>query len=354
MSPNGSDGLGAPQRPRIINLSDQPPAWQWLRTAFAESHPDWHHVSSQAQRPALPLLRDRQARLQAARQALALARRAGRPAVFISHGPRPANYLGNLLAPGDALAHLVFSFNFTSLPRGLERQTLCRAFRRVDRFVVASRLEQRRYAAHFDLDPGRIDFLPWGVRAPERSALGPPLVAGPYLCALGSQARDYATLARAMQQLPHLKLVLVATPASVAGLALPGNITLRTNIPRAEAHNLLAHSQAMILPLADSLAACGHVTAVSAMQLGIPVVASRCEGLADYLGHEQSALLAEVGDAAGLATAIQRLHDDTALAQRLARAAQAFADQHCQEACVVQYFRQFLAGLPAAAARSAP
>lgn len=352
MSPISSQGFGAPQPPRIINLSDQPPAWQWLRTAFAETHPDWHHVSSQAMRPALALLRDRQARLQAARQALALARQAGRPAVLVSHGPRPANYLGNLLRQGDALAHLVFSFNFTGLPLGLERHALRRAFRRVDRFVVASRLEQRRYAAHFDLDPGRIDFLPWGVRPPDRATLGPPSVAGPYLCALGSQARDYATLARAMRQLPHLKLVLVATPASVAGLALPGNITLRTNIPRVEAHNLLAHSQGMVLPLADPLAACGHVTAVSAMQLGIPVVASRCEGLADYLVHEQSALLAEVGDAAGLAAAIARLHDDPALAQRLARAAQDFADQHCQEACVVQYFRRFLASLTVPVARS--
>jgi glycosyltransferase involved in cell wall biosynthesis len=341
-----------PDRPRIINLSDQSPAWQWLRTGFADSHLDWHHISSHSFQPALPLLRDRQARLQAARRALHLARQAPGPAVLVSHGPRPANYLGNLLAPGDALAHLVFSFNFTTLPQGLERQAMRRAFRRVDRFVVASTLERRRYAAHFDLDPGRIDFLPWGVRPPERASLGAPLVAGPYLCALGSQARDYATLARAMQRLPHLKLVLVATPDSVAGVPLPDNIELRTNIPRAEAHNLLAHSQAMILPLADDQAACGHVTVVSAMQLGVPVVASRCEGLTDYLVDEQSGLLTAVGDAASLAQAVARLQDDPALAQRLALAAQAFADQHCQEACVVRYFRQFLASLSVPAARS--
>lgn len=337
---------GAPDRPAtVINLSDQSPQWQWLRDAFVHQNPDWHHISSRSQRPVLPLFRDRMARRMAAHQALDLARRATGPVVFVSHGPKPANHLGHLMGHGHPAAHLAFSFNFTALPRGLERYVMRHSFRQVDRFVVASTLERGRYAHCFDIDPARIDVLPWGVRPPQREALGSPLINPPYLCALGSQARDYGTLARAMRLLPSVKLVLVATPESVTGVSLPDNIELRTNIPRAQAMNLLAHSRAMVLPLADEQAACGHVTAVSALHLGVPIASTHCLGLADYLQDGHSALISPVADERRLAANLQRLWEAPDEAQALARTGRAFAAEHCTEDNVVRYFTRFLANL---------
>ena len=69
------------------------------------------------------------------------------------------------------------------------------------------------------------------------------------ICAVGSQARDYATLLEAMRRIPHIPLVLVATPANLRGLAVPPNVTVKLNIPRREAEAVIRQSRFMVLPL---------------------------------------------------------------------------------------------------------
>jgi glycosyltransferase involved in cell wall biosynthesis len=61
------------------------------------------------------------------------------------------------------------------------------------------------------------------------------------------------------------------------------------------------------------------VVLMEAMASGVAVVASRLSGIPELVEHEVSGLLVEPGDAAGLAAAIARLHDDPALRQRLGR-----------------------------------
>ncbi len=53
------------------------------------------------------------------------------------------------------------------------------------------------------------------------------------------------------------------------------------------------------------------------MACSTPVIASRTGGIPDIVAHEQSGLLIEPGDAAGLAAAILRIHADAALRARL-------------------------------------
>jgi glycosyltransferase involved in cell wall biosynthesis len=60
---------------------------------------------------------------------------------------------------------------------------------------------------------------------------------------------------------------------------------------------------------------------MEAMSCGIPVVASRLSGIPELVEDEQSGLLVPPGDAGTLAEALQRLHDDARLRQRLGEAA---------------------------------
>lgn len=59
---------------------------------------------------------------------------------------------------------------------------------------------------------------------------------------------------------------------------------------------------------------------LEAMSMQTPVVATRVAGVPKLIEHGQSGLLVEIGDAAGLTGAIERLLDDSALAARLAAA----------------------------------
>ena len=60
------------------------------------------------------------------------------------------------------------------------------------------------------------------------------------------------------------------------------------------------------------------VVLMEAMASGVAVVASRLSGIPELVEHDVSGLLVEPGDAAALAAAITRLHDDPTLRRRLA------------------------------------
>lgn len=327
---------------RIVNLSELTPQWNWISAAFRDSSQSWRHVSSQNFRlPGWLPRRTTFARLLAGRQAIHMLGEG--PSVLVSHGPRPAFY-GALLAGGRLhdMRHLAFSFNYTDLPTGVARRLMARAFQSVERFVVFSRLEREIYADYFDLPADRFDMLHWGVQAPNVNLNAPPLEHGNYICAIGSQGRDYKTLLLAMRRLPRLHLVIVAAPENLANLAIPPNVTVKTNIPLPQAMNILAHSRFMVLPLKGSRVPCGHVTIVSAMHLGKAVIATDSSGLEDYLAPQVTALTCPAHDDAAWAIAMQSLHDDQALSLRLGLAGQCFAREHCTEESIVEYLRRFL------------
>lgn len=330
---------------KIVNLSELSPQWNWISAAFRGAGQNWQHASSQNFNfPDWVPRRMTLARLLAGSQAAQMLGHG--PAVLVTHGPRPALY-GALLAGRRLpdLRHLAFSFNYTDLPTGLTRRLMTRALQSVERFVVFSQMEREIYSSYFDLPANRFDMLHWGVRAPEVDLNAAAAVDGDYICALGSQGRDYKTLLLAMRRLPRLHLVIVAAAGNLAKLAnlpIPANVTVKTDIPLAQAMNILAHCRFMVLPLIGSKVPCGHVTIVSAMHLGKAVIATESSGLDDYITPQTTGLTCPAHDAAGLAIAMQTLHDDPALAQRLGLAGQKFARKHCTEENTVEYMQRFL------------
>jgi glycosyltransferase involved in cell wall biosynthesis len=84
---------------------------------------------------------------------------------------------------------------------------------------------------------------------------------------------------------------------------------------RRDALDYIAHCDAMLLPsLHEGL----PYVLLEAMALGTPVIASRVGGLAEVLDDGATGILFPPGDKDALARAIVRLHDDPALARRLA------------------------------------
>jgi glycosyltransferase involved in cell wall biosynthesis len=336
-----SDSTNQSSAPRLVNLSELSKGWQWLREPFQADLPDWHHVSTQAMRRRWKVGGTWEARWRAAAEARRLLASHRGPNILVSHGPRPATYWG-WFGGGALDAHDVYSFNFTDLPTGIRRRAAARAFRSVTRFVVSSSWERELYAEYFDIPISRIVFQHWGVQAPPVAADASRLIEGPYLCALGSQARDYATLAEAMRRLPHLRLAIVATPDSVRDVRMPDNVELHENIPYAKAMQLLQHSELMVLPMNDVHARCGHVTAVSALHLGIPIVSTECRGLDDYLRQDETAVVTPQGQPEELAKAIDALVGDDGRRRRLGQEGQAFARTLCTEGAVIDGFRSSL------------
>jgi len=328
---------------KIVNLTEMDPSWRWLESSFSDRRDwQWAHVSDQASLFDRMLPRRRAlARLEAGWRAAGCLE--GDDAVLVTHGPRPAMY-GSFSAQLRRRAgrHLAFSFNFTDLPKGLQRGLMARAFRRVDRFVVFSTMERQLYARYFDLPLDRFDMLHWGVQPPSMPSDATPIESGDYVCAVGSQARDYEVLIDAMRLLPSIKLVLVATPQSVAGLSMPDNVRLHTNIPISRVTNIVAFSRFMVLPLRDSEVPCGHVTLVSAMYLGKAILCTASSGVGDYVQERVTGRMVPPRDPAAMAALIREMFEDGARTASLGDAGRTFAYAHCGERNTVDYLGRYL------------
>lgn len=327
----------------IVNLSEAEPAWNWLHHLAAGPEPlRWQHASTRAvDVPDWAPKPQTWRRIGAARRAAAMMGDAS--ALLVSHGPRMTMYGSFALAARlRPRRHLAYAFNFTDLPASATRAVMRRAFRSVDRFVVFSTMERRLYADFFDLDIDRFDMLHWAVSPPTADANADPSLPQAYVCAIGSQGRDYRTLMAAMTLLPRIKLVVVATPSLLHGLTIPPNVIVRCNVPLPQTMAILQRSVASIVPLLGSQVPCGHVTLVAAMHLEKASIVSDSTGIADYVKDGINGLTVPPGDPAALARSIERLFDDAALNARLASDALSFARQNCSEQTAVDYLQDYL------------
>jgi glycosyltransferase involved in cell wall biosynthesis len=331
---------------KIINLSGLPLDWNWLRDEFVdngrgEGH-EWIHCSSLAidLHRAIPR-KDSITRAMAAWKAVSYAK-SGK-SVLVSHGPNLGMYGGAFSALSHPkLPHLLYGFNFTNLPGTLQRKVMTASFTQVTKFVCFSTLEQKIYSEYFEIPLEKIDMIHWSVHRPAGFIAEDRIERGDYICALGSQGRDYDALFSAMKLIPNIRLVIVASSENIAGLEIPKNVTVHTNIPYSRASNILRHSRFMVVPLRDREVPCGHVTIVAAMFHGKAIVATNSMGIHDYIKDEDTGVFYDPKDVQDLARKITYLWEDCARARLLSENGLSFAVAHCTEQRVVSYFGEFL------------
>ncbi|WP_203158528.1 glycosyltransferase [Methylobacterium aquaticum] len=188
----------------------------------------------------------------------------------------------------------------------------------VDVFVVHSRREVALYAEWLGLPRDRFVFVPLSIHDEPRETREDE--AAPFVLAMGSANRDYATLAAAVAAL-GLPTVIVAGAHAVAGLDLPPNVTVRGGLTLAECHDLCGRARVNVVPLRNTAFTSGQVTVLEAMMLGKPVVATRAAGTEDYVIEGENGLLVPPEDPAALAAAIAALWDDPSARARLGKGA---------------------------------
>jgi glycosyltransferase involved in cell wall biosynthesis len=324
------------------------PNWRWVSGALSSTGStklsgdeiDWTFFSNIPQNALeRAILRPRISRYRACR-GLAKATLAGRFDLVVTHHPLVTCWTETFCRGRRTCPHVAFAFNFTRLPHGVRRSLMRRAFATVDRFMVFSEFERSLYADYFHVPAERFEMLHWGVAEPAfATAALPPSDA---VCAVGSQARDYAALLAAMRRLPHLRLILVATVESLRGLDIPENVTVRLEIPLSEAQAVIRSSRFMVLPLLSAQVPCGHVTMVTAMYCERAIVATESNGISDYLLAGQNGLTIPPNDPTALAAAIQKLWDDPSQAARLGQNGRQFALAHCTEQKTIDFVRNLI------------
>jgi glycosyltransferase involved in cell wall biosynthesis len=197
-----------------------------------------------------------------------------------------------------------------SAPR---RQLMRTALRSTASIVCLASAQRQQLLDQHGLEPERVHAVLFGVDERFYRPQEPP--EDGYVLAVGrDMARDYATLARAVEKL-DARAILVASERNVAGVKLPPNVELRLDVSYEELRSLYAGAACVAIPTrADGYpygADCsGQTVLLDAMAMGRPVVASERATLSDYVRHSETALIVPPEDPSSLRSALERVVGD--------------------------------------------
>ena len=336
--------------PSIVVFSGNPPGWRWFAPDTQDSV-NWIFYSEEPETwLERKISKPKLSRIFGAFRSVRRAQRESADAIA-AHSQFNTFWCAVALRLLRARVPLLsFSFHFPRLPRGARKALLQWALQRVERFTVHSEPERERYARHFELPVERFELIRWGVRPSTVEGATESPVSGRYICAIGKDGRDYATLIRAMERLPDVTLVVVAQPWNLSGVAIPDNVKVYCNIPSDLATGILRGCVFMALPLESGETSCGHITIVSAMFCRKAIVATDSSGIADYFPEGYEAPRVRAGDVNGWVQAIRKMMADPDCVERCGAIGEGFAHRCCSHEVTcrntMEVFRR--AGLPVA------
>ena len=234
---------------------------------------------------------------------------------------------------------MAWGFNLGETYTGWKGALARLALSRVDVFVVHSRAEIEVYSRWLGLSRDRFEFVPLSVEVSD--IFSKPEADDGFILSMGTANRDYKTLFEAVRELP-LKVTVVAGKSAVAGLTVPQNVTLLSNLSLEECQELLRAARLVVIPISSETAASGQVTLVEAMMMGKPVIATACSGTEDYIRHGETGMFVDCGDSDGLKSAIAQMSLNQADRIRLANEARLWAQANCTLNAAAEQMRRIL------------
>ncbi len=160
------------------------------------------------------------------------------------------------------------------------------------------------------------------------------------ICAVGSEARDYATFLEAVRGVDVRTELAVGTTVFTSGdvrsdiapslrpLAnAPPNVTIHQQLSPPQLRDVYARSRFVQVPLADVDFDAGVTCIAEAMAMGKAVVVTRTRGQVDLVREGETGLYVPPGDPRALRGAIEHLLANPDEAARMGRAGRALAEK---------------------------
>jgi glycosyltransferase involved in cell wall biosynthesis len=226
---------------------------------------------------------------------------------------------------------LVVSYHLlTALDRSgpLKRFAIRQSLASAAGVVTISTTSRDRLLDRTGLDPEKVSVVHLGVDDRWWQPL-PPSPDGHVLAVGRDLARDYATLARAVDGLDR-KTVIVAKEENLRGVQLPANVDVRSNIQQDELLALYAGASCIVVPLVSAddprgSENSGTTALLEGMASAKPTIVTTRPFLDDYVDKSATATVPP-GDPDALRTAISAILDDPSRAQAMGLAGRALVE----------------------------
>lgn len=197
---------------------------------------------------------------------------------------------------------------------GWKRRVAQTSLREIDHFVVHTQAERKIYSQWLGIPMERFEFVPFYMEYTPEPV--PEETERPFIVAAGSASRDFATLFEAVKRL-NIRTIVISGPRALEGLEVPPQAEVHFVMDKMEILKLVQQARANVVPLHPTQPAPGIITIVEAMQLGRPVIATRCEGVDDYITDGNTGILVEPRSVDSLTEAIDRVWNDPELRKYL-------------------------------------
>lgn len=233
----------------------------------------------------------------------------------------------SLLAPHGP-GHVVIAHNLTT-PRRRAFQQRTRWLQNTDRIVVLSRPQEAYLRNEIGLDSSQVRFVHKTVDHRFFTPQGG--IEEGYVLSVGRAGRDFRTLLEATRR-TAVPTVLVASSSWMPvddrpTDDLPRHVTVRQRLPYVALRELYDRASVVVVPLEPDLGWAAGVNGVlEAMAMRKPLIVSATPGIAEYVTHEENALVIPPGDPSALDAAIATLLSDRVTAARLASAGRALVE----------------------------
>ncbi|NET58562.1 MAG: glycosyltransferase family 4 protein [Symploca sp. SIO2E6] len=173
----------------------------------------------------------------------------------------------------------------------------------VDLAICHSRAEAQRHSNYFHSERKKFVFVPIGVDPSKVEQFRVTDPGEEYILAAGFSNRDYPTFLSAVSSI-DMPVVIIAKKYNLDGCKITAHVQVFYDIYRQEYYTKLQNAAFVVVPIDDPTVSAGQLVALEAMYFGKPVIATKTQGLIDYIEDGCSGVLVTPGNVESMRKAI--------------------------------------------------
>lgn len=211
----------------------------------------------------------------------------------------------------------------------------------VDRIIVFTKWDADYLIEKLGISQDRVTFSLHGYYDVGSATKGISKPDTPYIFSPGRSYRDYATLAKALRDIP-IKTYINARQFNIKGINFPPTVIVNDLVPIDQFYRMLSQAIFVVIPLQNVRFSAGDSVILQAMAAGKAIVATRSPSSETYIEDGVSGILVPPGDHVQMREAISFLLNHPTVCEQMGyKARQRYEKYHTPQAVALERYKIF-------------